>query len=138
MSHSQSNVSEESPVGHVYAEIELSNPRQDDLAPIAVRALADTGALVLCIPKHIAIQLCLETDSTRPVTFANGQVEEVPYVGPIRVRFGRRSCYVGALVMGDGVLLGAVPMEDMDLVIDPARRTVSTHPESPNFPRARA
>lgn len=125
-------------MGHVFADIELSNPRQDALAPIAARALADTGALMLCIPKHIALQLGLEMESVRHVTLANGETEHVPYVGPIRVRFGRRYCYVGALVMGDGVLLGSVPMEDMDLVIDPARRTITPDPESPNFPRARA
>ena len=51
-----------------------------------------------------------------------------PYVGPIKVAFGKRFCYVGALVLGDEVLLGAVPMEGMDLVVDPA---------SPNIPHAR-
>ncbi|EDN69396.1 conserved hypothetical protein [Beggiatoa sp. PS] len=47
-------------MGHVFAEIELSNPRESDLTP----ALADTGALMQCIPEHIALQLKLETEST--------------------------------------------------------------------------
>jgi clan AA aspartic protease len=125
-------------MGHVFAEIELSNPRQVDLQPVTVRALADTGSLMLCIPEHIALQLQLETESMRHVTLANGHSECVAYVGPVRVRFGRRFCYVGALVVGDVVLLGAVPMEDMDLIVDPVRRVITPDPASPNLPHARA
>ena len=36
--------------------------------------------------------------------------------------------------MGEEVLLGAVPMEDLDLVISPSRRTVEVNPEAPNIP----
>jgi hypothetical protein len=52
----------------------------------------------------------------------------------VEVTFGNRSCFVGALVLGDEVLLGAVPMEDLDLVISPGRRTVEVNPDSPNIP----
>ena len=48
----------------------------------------------------------------------------VPYVGPIQIRFQKRTCFAGALVIGDTVLLGAVPMEDMDLVVEPSRPTI--------------
>ena len=124
-------------MGYVFAKIELSNPRQEDLTPIKVNALADTGALMLCIPEHIALQLNLETESMREVSVADGRKMSVPYVGPIRVSFGNRFCFVGALVLGDEVLLGAVPMEDMDLVINPARREITVDPRSPNMPHAR-
>jgi hypothetical protein len=50
--------------------------------------------------------------------------------------FGNRRCYGGAVVMGDEVLLGAVPMEDMDLIISPTHRKVVVNPASPNFPSA--
>jgi len=43
---------------------------------------------------------------------------------------------VGALVLGDEVLLGAVPMEDMDLTIHPRRRRLEPDPRSPNIPHA--
>jgi clan AA aspartic protease len=122
---------------HAFAEIELSNPRQPELRPVSVKALADTGTLMLCIPEHVALQLGLETESEREVTVADGRRRKVPYVGPVRIAFDGRSCFVGALVVGDEVLLGAVPMEDMDLVISPGRRTVSVNPESPNIPHAR-
>ena len=122
---------------HVFADIELSNPRRGDLSPFAVNALVDTGALMPCIPEHIAIQLDLETDSMREITVADGTRASIPYVGPIKLAFGNRFCYVGALVLGDEVLLGVVPMEDMDLVVDPGRRRLSVDPASPNLPHAR-
>ena len=124
-------------MGHVFADIELSNPRYSDLTPIKVKASADTGALMLCIPEHIANQLNLETESLREVSVADGRNVKVPYVGPIRIKFDKRFCYVGALVLGDEVLLGAVPMEDMDLVVNPSKRTITVDPASPNIPHAR-
>lgn len=124
-------------MGHVFAELELSNPRLTEFDPVTVRALADTGALMLCIPEHIAVQLNLETESLREVTVADGRSMKVPYVGPIKVGFKKRFCFVGALVLGDEVLLGAVPMEDMDLIVNPARREITVDPVSPNVPHAR-
>ncbi|MEK6765031.1 MAG: clan AA aspartic protease [Planctomycetota bacterium] len=124
-------------MGYVFTEIKLSNPGQPDLSAILVKALVDTGALMLCIPEHVAIQLKLKTESEREVSVADGHKMNVPYVGPIRVSFGNRFCFVGALVLGDEVLLGAVPMEDMDLVVSPSRREVTVDPASPNIPHAR-
>jgi len=40
-------------------------------------------------------------------------------------------------VLGDEVLLGTVPMDDMDLVVNPARRALTVDPQSPNIPHAR-
>ena len=51
--------------------------------------------------------------------------------------FGDRSCFVGGLVLADEVLFGAVPMQNMDLVLSTARREITVDPESPNFPHAR-
>jgi clan AA aspartic protease len=124
-------------MGHVFAEIELSNPRLPQLKSVRVRALAHTGAVLLCIPEHVALQLQLETESEREVSVADSRRKKVPYVGPVRVAFDGRMCFVGALVLGDGVLLGAVPMEDMDLVVAPGRRSVTANPDSPNIPHAR-
>jgi len=124
-------------MGHIFAEIKLSNPRNPNLTPIIARALADTGALMLCIPEHFAIQLDLEMESKREVTVVDGRSMNVPYVGPIKVGFRDRFCYVGALVLGDEVLLGVVPMEDMDLVLSPSRREITVDPISPNIPHAR-
>lgn len=124
-------------MGHLFAEIALSNPRKPELKPFRVKALADTGALMLCIPEHIALQLDLQTESQREVTVADGRSMNVPYVGSLKVTFENRMCFVGALVMGDEVLLGAVSMEDMDLLLSPSRKTVVVNPNSPNIPHAR-
>lgn len=123
-------------MGLVYAEVKIGNPRAANLDAITANALVDTGALMLCIPEHVQIQLSLEESDKREITTADGKKHLVSYVGPVSVKFQNRSCFVGALVLGDQVLLGAVPMEDMDLVISPSTRTVTVNPESPNYPHA--
>jgi clan AA aspartic protease len=123
-------------MGYVHANITISNPTDTDLEPVTVKALVDTGALMLCIPDHVRIQLKLEEADQREVTTADGSRHVVPYVGPVNVKFENRSCFVGALVIGDEVLLGAVPMEDMDLIVSPATRTLTVNPDSPNIPHA--
>ena len=60
-------------MGNVYADIELGNPRRPDLTAVRVRALADTGALMLCIPEHVTLQLSLEPESMREVSVADGR-----------------------------------------------------------------
>jgi clan AA aspartic protease len=118
------------------AEIRLRNPRLADLKPLIVQSRVDTGALTLCVPEHVAVQLSLETADTREVVTADGRKQKVPYVGPVEVSFENRKCFVGALVIGDEVLLGAVPMEDMDVIVSPAHRKLIVNPDSPNFPQA--
>jgi len=120
-------------MGLIYADLSIANPRKPELKPMHVRALADTGALHLCIPKHIAIQLELEELYSREVTTADGSKHLCPYVGPIELKFENRACFTGALVLGDEVLLGAVPMEDMDVLLSPAKQAVIVNPESPNI-----
>ena len=125
-------------MGYAHAKIILRNPRLDSVAPIEVDSLADTGSLHLCIPEHIAIQLKLEEMYKREVTTADGKKHLVSYVGPVQVIFGDRGCFGGAIVIGDQVLLGAVQMEDMDLVVSPPARKVVPNPDSPNIPTALA
>jgi len=123
-------------MGLVYAKIEISNPRESMLRPLTVKALVDTGAMMLCIPEHFALQLNLQEIEKREVRTADGRVHEVPYVGPVQIRFQSRTCFTGALVLGDTVLMGAVPMEDMDLVVSPSGRSITVNPASPNIPTA--
>jgi clan AA aspartic protease len=123
-------------MGMIHVNVRLSNPRKAEMQPVEVEALVDTGAITLCIPQHVRIQLDLDELERREVTVADGRKEVVPYVGPIKVTCLGRSCYTGALVLGDRTLLGAVPMEDMDLVISPSKRQVTVNPESPNIPSA--
>ncbi|NQU26088.1 MAG: clan AA aspartic protease [Candidatus Nealsonbacteria bacterium] len=123
-------------MGRVYADIELANPTNADLKPIDVKALVDTRAMTICIPEHIVVQLQLREIERREVTTADEKSHVVPYVGPIQIRFQNRTCFTGALVIGDSVLMGAVPMEDMDLVVSPAGNSITVNPKSPNIPSA--
>ncbi len=123
-------------MGLIHTEVELSNPRNRELAALRVVALVDTGAITLCIPEHVAVQLSLSELEKREVTTATGNRVSVPYVGPVQVGFGNRSCFTGALVLGESVLLGAIPRKDMDLVVNPRRQEVTVNPESPNIPSA--
>ena len=147
-------------MGLVNAKISLKNPREKKLKileenalvprqdrfcmliPLDLRkstyknktvgVLVDSGAVHLCIPEHIQIQLKLEEIYKKEVTLADGSKKRVPYVGPVEIRYKNRVGFAGALVMGDQVLLGAIPMEDMDLVIIPSKRVLDVNPDSPN------
>ena len=115
------------------AKLQLSNPCEPSLSPIEVAALADTGSVFLCIPEHVRLQLNFEVLEYREVKLADGSRASYVYVGPIVVRFKNRTGFMGALVLGDEVLLGAIPMEEMDLVVNPRDRTVDVNPDSPNL-----
>ena len=116
-------------MGLVFADITLSNPRLENLRLLEVQALADSRSNFLCLPKEVADQLQLETNEVRNVVTADGRQTSCPYVGPIQVRFDGRQCYVGALVLGDQVLLGAIPLEDMELIVSPLERRLVPNPE---------
>ena len=120
-------------MGLTEARIQLRNPRLPDLESVEIDALADTGAVHPCIPIHVQIQLELEEIDRREVVLADGSRKLVPYVGPIELRYRNRIGFAGALVMGEQPLLGAIPMEDMDLVVVPKTRRVIVNPESPNI-----
>ncbi len=120
-------------MGKAHAEILLNNPRHPELREIAVLALADTGSDFLCLPPTVVMQLQLESNSTRQVVTADGRTQMCRYVGPVHVRFDNRECYVGALELGDEVLLGAIPMEDMDVLVHPKLKKLVVNPDYPNF-----
>ena len=121
-------------MGLVYTDVRLGNDARPELEEINVLALVDTGALHLCIPEHVALQLQLSQKQPREVQTADGKSHMVPYVSPVKISLLGRECVTGALVFGNQVLLGAIPMEDMDLVIEPSRQQVTVNPQSPNIP----
>ena len=132
----QNHSAEDVSMGLIYTNIDLKNPRDSSLKPISVKALVDTGAITLCIPEHVVVQLKLDELEKREVKTADGEPRLVPYVGPLQVRFENRNCFTGALVLGNSVLLGSIPLEDMDLVINTRSQQVTVNPESPNIPSA--
>jgi clan AA aspartic protease len=115
-------------MGIVTETLVLGNPRLPHLKVLEARALVDSGCTYLCIPESLRAQLELEAIDTRPAVLADGSCRLVPYVGPVQIRFKDRTAFCGALVMGQQVLLGAVPMEDMDLIIVPKTQTLDVNP----------
>jgi len=122
----------------VNAMLTLSNPKRSDIQPIQIPALVDTGSVYLAIPEHVRLQLALDEQAKKEITLADGSRRMIPYVGPVETRFKNRVAYVGAIVMGDEVLLGAIPMEDMDLIVLPKERLADVNPQSPNFASGKA
>ena len=125
-------------MGLVYQHVRIANAARPELEEIDAKALVDSGAAELCISKLIALQLKLQTVEQRIVTYADGRKKSVDYVGPIRVKVFGRHAFSGAMVTGNGVLLGAMPMQSMDVLIDPARHQLIPNPEYPNVPGALA
>ncbi len=122
-------------MGIVYSKILLKNPRLPHLA-VEADALADSGSLYLCIPEYIRAELQLEVIDEKELLLADGSLRKLPYAGPIELRFKNRAAFTGAVVLGDEVLIGAIPMEDMDLVIVPRTRTLDVNPASPDVARS--
>ena len=128
-------------MGYVYAEIQLTN--EDDLAfnrrgslpeseikRVIIRALVDSGAYDLILNQEIQEQLKLPVLGTRLVKLADETIVEVDVVGPVEVRFETRATTVRALVIPDTeeVLLGAIPLEGLDVIIDPLRERLLVNP----------
>ncbi len=133
-------------MGLVYAEIDLLNAGEvymyrqklmDEKAikTMRVTALVDSGAINLCINDNVRTQLNLPFIEKQIATLADDSAVEVDVVGPVEVRFENRRSSVDAFVFpGDAeVLLGAIPMEDMDVLIDPRRQKLVVNPKHPNF-----
>ena len=121
-------------MGIIYADLRVSNFGHPELEDITVNALVDTGALDLVIPEHLAIQLRLSDLKPREVHLADGSRKLVRYVGPIKVEMMGRDCVTAAVVMGDQVLLGAIPMQAMDMIVHPRTEQLVPNPVSPNVP----
>ncbi len=131
-------------MGLIYADLELI--RADDLAlvrggylatdqvrKLTVRALVDSGAYQLCINENVRRQLDLPYVERISAELANGNQVELEVVGPIEIRFKTRRTVCNAAVLpGDTeVLLGSIPMEDMDLTLYPKEERMDVNPATP-------
>lgn len=125
-------------MGLVYQHIRIANAARPEIEEVDAKALVDSGAIDLCIPTLVAKQLKLTAIEQREVTTADGRKQFVDYVGPVKVEVFGRHAFTGAMVMGDVVLLGAIPMESMDVLVDPRRLQLIPNPAHPNVPGAMA
>ena len=130
----------------VYADIELIN--EDDLALVRrnmldkdevkrmrLDMLVESGAYMMAVNETIQEQLDLPFIEKRKVQMANSSVVEYDVVGPVKVKFKNRTAICNAFVLpGDSEpLLGAIPMEEMDVLIHPQRQELIVNPEHPNY-----
>ena len=133
-------------MGLIYAEIELINGEDlvlarrniidaEEVKRMRVNALVDTGSYMLAINETIQAQLQLPVVEKRKAQLANGHVVECDVVAPIELRFRNRQTTCRAMVLpGDSEpLLGAIPLEDMDVLIDPLRQELIVNPDQRSF-----
>jgi clan AA aspartic protease len=133
-------------MGLVYADIELINTAdlemsrrhmigEEEVKRIRLSMLADSGAYMMAINENIQSQLELPFVEKRKAVMADGGVQEFEVVGPVMVKFANRTAVCNAFVL-DGnsePLLGAIPMEEMDVLIHPLRQELIVNPEHPNY-----
>ena len=133
-------------MGLIYADLEIINTidialakksiiGEEEIKSLRVNALVDTGAYNMCINEIIQSQLELPFVEKRTGVLANGEIETYNLVGPLTIKFKNRTTICNALVLpgNNEVLLGAIPMEDMDVIIDPKKQTLEVNPEHPYF-----
>ena len=131
-------------MGLVYAELELTNGGdaymfrqgmidETEIKQITVNALVDSGDYMLTINDGVRNQLDLPLIEKQFATLADETQVEVEVVGPVDVRFENRSTTCRAVVLPNAgeVLLGAIPMEDMDVLIHPKEEKLVVNPKHP-------
>jgi clan AA aspartic protease len=93
----------------------------DKVRSLTVKAMVDSGAWTLVINEDTKRKLGLRVTGTEPTTLADGSTAFYELAGPVEVRWEghRASCDALVLPDADEVLLGAIPMEAMDLVLQP-------------------
>ena len=124
-------------MGMVYTEITLKNAldvgdrergymKEQEVRQTTVRAVVDTGALTLVINENLCQQLGLGLRGTRQATLANNKKETVKVAGPVEVHWKNRRMICEPWVISDSgkVFLGAIPLEHMDLIVDPANEVL--------------
>ena len=128
-------------MGTVYEDITIKNAgdtvilekgliREQDVHEITVNAIVDTGAMSLVINEDICKALGLSIQGERYARVANGQRVHCKITEPVEIHWKDRSTACQAVVIpgAESVLLGAIPLEGMDLMVDPVnRKLVGVH-----------
>jgi clan AA aspartic protease len=131
-------------MGLTYANIELTNQYDEYKAEEGLmenhairrwqgKLMVDTGAIRMAINEEIKAQLGLKKGLIMNVSLADGSTKSIELVGGIRVRFGERTCYTDAFVLEGNTepLLGAIPLEGMDLAVIPSENKLVYNPRHP-------
>jgi clan AA aspartic protease len=97
---------------------------EQEVRAATVRALVDTGASTLVINEEIREKLGLVVEGMRRATLADGASAPYQVTEPVKIYWGKRETTCQPIVIPGAkeVLLGAIPLEDMDLIVDPQRQ----------------
>jgi clan AA aspartic protease len=138
----------EKKMGLVYADLELISGddlalhrrgflTEDKIKRMKVAVLVDSGSYMLVINDHIKEQLDLPVLEEQTARLADESEIRVEVVGPVEIRFENRRATVDAMVFPGNAepLLGVIPMEDMDVVIDSKQQRLIVNPENPYIAR---
>jgi clan AA aspartic protease len=107
-----------------------------DVRSTEIEALVDTGATMMVLPADAVSRLGLLPAGYRKVRYADGRIAEVPWVSGIRITILDRETVINALVEAAGTtpLIGQIPLEELDLLVDPKSRELRVNPASPDAP----
>ena len=108
---------------------------EEEIKKMTVTMAVYSGAYMMAINETIQAQLNLSFIEKRKAIMADGSVNEYDVVGPIHVKFANRTAICSAMVLqgNNEPLLGAIPMEEMDVLIHPQRQELLVNPEHPNY-----
>ena len=121
-------------MGNVFAELTLRNNTdiakaregsilENDIRMVKLTALVDTGATSLVINEETCQKLGLFIVEKRNVNIAGGGKIECKVTEPVQICWKDRMVFCNAVVFPEGgTLLGVIPLEFMDLIVDPVRR----------------
>ncbi|MDR3248588.1 MAG: clan AA aspartic protease [Treponema sp.] len=125
-------------MGTVYSEITLKNAldvgkAREGLIPeqqirmVTISALVDTGAGTLIINEETRQKLGLVIKGLQRATLADGTSTPYQVTEPVDIHWKNRETTCRAIVIpgADSILLGAIPLEDMDLIVDPKQRQLT-------------
>jgi len=125
-------------MGYTFAEVTLKNVydvvqvvlgdiKESEVRQKNLQALVDTGSNYLVITEELRRELGLRIIGQRGVTLANSQRIICQRTEALEIHWKDRFATQSALVVPDSphVLLGAWPLEEMDLIVDPVRQEVT-------------
>jgi clan AA aspartic protease len=133
-------------MGLVYADITLKNAgdvinvrrgyiQEKDVRSVTVTALVDTGASTLVISGDICRALGLHIEDKCSSELADGSTQDFGVTEPVKIHWNDRSASCEAVVMEDSTeaLLGAIPLEALDVTVNPARQRLEAAHGSKKF-----
>jgi clan AA aspartic protease/prevent-host-death family protein len=119
-------------MGFVHADFTLTHAFTG--SSVSIHALVDTGATDVYVTDKIARALGIDPEelSRVEVAMADGRRIPTPRLPAVEIHYGTRRCFVNVFVLGDECLVGVIPLEGMDLIVDPATQQLIPDPAHPD------